>query len=108
MQGSRPARSHEGHPADIDGLRSHANSLRPSADVIEALPPVAGDRHSVIRRYSQIDAGDVMSLERECGGAGHHRPADAFSAVAGRNNNTRQAAGKMRPDHANLNMPLDL
>jgi hypothetical protein len=40
-------------------------ALRPSTDVIEALPPIAGDRHGVLRCYSQIDAGDVMSLERE-------------------------------------------
>jgi hypothetical protein len=33
--------------------------------VIEALPPIAGDRLGVLRGYYQIDAGDVMSLERE-------------------------------------------
>src|ERR1700730_13201079 len=64
-QKSRPVRSHEGHPAHIDGLRPHADSLRPNADVIEALPPIAGDRHGVLRRYSEVDAGDVMSLARE-------------------------------------------
>src|SRR5258708_36466534 len=75
---------------------------------METLPRIGGDGQGVLRCYSEVDAGPVMSLERERGGAGHHRPADAFSAAAGCDDNAREAAREMRPNHADLNMPHGL
>jgi hypothetical protein len=104
VRGRAKSISHEGHPAHVDALYPHANGLRPSSDVIEATPPIAGYCQGILRRYSQVDACDVMGPERECGCAGHHGPAYAFSASAGSYDNSRQAAGEIRPDHADLDM----
>jgi hypothetical protein len=65
-QEARQVHLHEGHPASSTRRCSvsNANGLRPSSDVIEATPPIAGDCHGILRRYSKVDAGDVLMVTR--------------------------------------------
>ena len=78
--------------------------MRPRTDVLEPLPSIAPDCHHIISIDTEVDAINVVYIERKRDRTRDHDGANAQVAAVRGDEHAGQTAGQVRPNMAELNM----
>src|SRR5271165_3848599 len=78
--------------------------MRPRIDVLEPLPSIARDCHHIVSIDTEVDAINVVCIERKRDRTRDRAGANAQLAAVRGDEHAGQTAGQIRPNMAELNM----